>query len=149
MVCGAAHRGKGFLGPNSTAERRNKACNRKYKGCVGRVSFCGTGSRLSSNRLRRGSAGVYCKLQRARAARAVVFSQQRCGTVSSDPRAGGARGMFGYAFLSAIPKLYGHNSTHGAKPAILYTTRKRRGRKNRHGFPAHHDPPYETRAIIL
>ena len=73
---------KGFLGPNSTAERRNKACNRKYKGCVGRVSFCGTGSRLSSNRLRRGSAGVYCKLQRARAARAVVFSQQRCGTVS-------------------------------------------------------------------
>ena len=23
MVCGAAHRGKGFLGPNSTAERRN------------------------------------------------------------------------------------------------------------------------------
>ena len=35
--------------------------------------------------------------------RAVVFSQQRRGTVSSDPRAGWARDMFGYAFFISNP----------------------------------------------
>ncbi len=61
---------------------------------------------LAQTRLRRGSAGVYCKLQRARAARAVVFSQQRCGTVSSDPRAWRGERYVWIRFLISSPLSY-------------------------------------------
>ncbi len=114
MVCGAAHRGKGFLGPNSTAERRNKACNRKYKGCVEEYLSVEQVAALAQTDY--GAAVLEFTVNCNEQGQPVLsFSPSSAVAQYRDPRAGGARGMFGYAFLSAVPKLYGHNSTHGAK----------------------------------